>query len=51
MLRRAPAKQFGVTPPISAAMPVPQEIEVTKLLKEELTKAGSFESPEEAAQR
>lgn len=40
-----------MTPPISTSLPTPKEIEVTELLREELTRAGSFESPEESEQR
>ena len=40
-----------MTPPLSTVLSTQKEVEVTDLLQEELIKAGSFESPEESAQR
>lgn len=46
-----PPKQWGITPPISSAGPTPKEVEITRLLIEELHKQGCYESKEEGKLR
>ncbi|KAF8311151.1 Poly(A) polymerase [Clavulina sp. PMI_390] len=51
MTESATDKQWGITRAISTLPPTEKDLEVTKKLQEELTKMGSYESPEEAARR
>ncbi|BFZ62109.1 polynucleotide adenylyltransferase [Saitoella coloradoensis] len=50
-MAQGPARQFGVTPPISMALPTDAENKMNNLLIEELKAQGSFESPEESEKR
>ncbi|PWN41576.1 Poly(A) polymerase [Ceraceosorus guamensis] len=46
-----PTKQYGITPPVSSAGPTPKEVEMTRLLIEEMHKQGCYESKEEGKLR
>jgi poly(A) polymerase len=46
-----PARQWGVTPPISTALPTEQEITANNLLLEELKRQNNFESKAESDKR
>lgn len=46
-----PVKQWGVTPPISIALPTPNELKANDDLIAELKSQNNFESPSETAQR
>lgn len=44
-------RAYGVTPPISTALPTEAENQTTQALIEELRKQNTFESPAETAKR
>jgi poly(A) polymerase len=46
-----PVRQWGVTPPISAALPTPDEVSANDDLISELKAQNNFESPTETEQR
>ena len=45
------SKQFGVTPPISSAIPTKQELEANEALTAELKKQNNFEGQAETEKR
>ncbi len=44
-------RQWGVTPPISTALPTPVELAANDALIEELKRQNNFESPEDTQRR
>lgn len=46
-----PVRQWGVTPPISVALPTPDEVSANDDLISELKAQNNFESPTETEQR
>ncbi len=47
----AQTKQWGVTPPISIALPTQAELAINDALVEELKRQNNFETPEETQRR
>ena len=47
----APARQWGVTPAISTALPTPQDNTLNDALVAELKKQNNYEAPEETEKR
>ena len=44
-------RTWGITPPISIALPTPAETQASNELLEQLKREGTFESAEETAKR
>jgi poly(A) polymerase len=44
-------KQWGLTPPISSALPIPADVALNSALIEELKRQNNYESPAETAKR
>lgn len=44
-------RTWGITPPISTALPTPAETQASNELLEQLKREGTFESAEETAKR
>jgi poly(A) polymerase len=47
----AATKQWGLTPPISSALPSERDLELNNQLLDELKRRNNFEAPEETEKR